>query len=131
VLLRKGADGDRIKVVFVSVDPERYTQAHLKEYMSSFDARIVAVSGLPETIAAVARATRISRATSTTSISIRSSIGTCRASAIGHTVASIAMSHVGFCRRIGAAMLPRLQALSENNGRPVGNGEGAVAHPTF
>ena len=51
-----GADGDRIKVVFVSVDPERDTQAHLKEYMSSFDPRIVAVSGSPETIAAVARA---------------------------------------------------------------------------
>ena len=51
-----GADGDRIKVVFVSLDPERDTQARLKEYMSSFDERIVAVSGSPETIAAVARA---------------------------------------------------------------------------
>jgi cytochrome oxidase Cu insertion factor (SCO1/SenC/PrrC family) len=97
VLLRKGADGDRIKVVFVSVDPERYTQAHLKEYMSSFDARIVAVSGLPETIAAVARATRISRATSTTSVSIRSSIGTCRASAIGYS---------SFHRYVARGLLP-------------------------
>jgi protein SCO1/2 len=51
-----GADGDRIKVVFVSVDPERDTPARLEEYMSSFDARIIAVSGSPETIAAVARA---------------------------------------------------------------------------
>jgi protein SCO1 len=51
-----GADGDRIKVVFVSIDPDRDTQAHLKEYMSSFDQRIVAVSGSPESIAAIAGA---------------------------------------------------------------------------
>jgi protein SCO1 len=51
-----GADGDRIKVVFVSIDPDRDTQAHLKEYMSSFDQRIVAVSGSLESIAAMARA---------------------------------------------------------------------------
>jgi protein SCO1/2 len=50
-----GADGDRIKVVFVSIDPDRDTQAHLKEYMLSFDQRIVAVSGSPESIAAIAR----------------------------------------------------------------------------
>ena len=51
-----GTDGDRIKVVFVSIDPDRDTQAHLKEYMSSFDPRIVAASGSPESIAAMARA---------------------------------------------------------------------------
>jgi protein SCO1 len=51
-----GADGDRIKVVFVSIDPDRDTQAHLKEYMTSFDQRIIAVSGSPESIAAIARA---------------------------------------------------------------------------
>ena len=51
-----GADGDRIRVVFVSIDPERDTPAHLKEYMSSFDERIVAVSGSAESIAAIARA---------------------------------------------------------------------------
>jgi hypothetical protein len=41
------------------------------------------------------------------------------------------MSHVGICRRIGTAMLPRSQARLDNDGRGVGNGEGAVAHPTF
>jgi protein SCO1 len=51
-----GADGDRIKVVFVSIDPDRDTQAHLKEYMTSFDQRIIAVSGSPESIVAIARA---------------------------------------------------------------------------
>ena len=51
-----GADGDRIKVVFVSIDPDRDTPAHLKDYMSAFDQRIVALSGAPESIAAMARA---------------------------------------------------------------------------
>lgn len=51
-----GADGDRIKVVFVSIDPDRDTQARLNEYMSSFDPRIVAVSGSPGSIAAIASA---------------------------------------------------------------------------
>jgi protein SCO1 len=50
------ADGDRIKVVFVSIDPEHDTQVHLREYMASFDPRIVALSGSPDAIAALARA---------------------------------------------------------------------------
>jgi protein SCO1/2 len=51
-----GPDGDKIKVVFVSVDPERDTPARLAEYMASFDPRIVAVTGAEDVIAAVARA---------------------------------------------------------------------------
>jgi protein SCO1 len=51
-----GADGDRIRVVFVSIDPERDTPAHLREHMSSFDPRIVALSGPHDAIAALARA---------------------------------------------------------------------------
>jgi protein SCO1 len=51
-----GADGDKIKVVFVSVDPERDTPARLAEYMASFDPRIVALTGAQDVIAAVARA---------------------------------------------------------------------------
>ncbi len=51
-----GPDGDRIKVVFVSVDPERDTPAKLEAYMASFDPRIVALTGAADVIAAVARA---------------------------------------------------------------------------
>ena len=51
-----GPDGDRIKVVFVSVDPERDTPDVLEEYMASFDPRIIALTGPNETIATVARA---------------------------------------------------------------------------
>ena len=51
-----GSDGDKIKVLFVSVDPERDTPARLKVYMASFDPRIVALTGAEDVIAAVARA---------------------------------------------------------------------------
>jgi protein SCO1 len=51
-----GPDGDKIKVVFVSVDPERDTPAKLEAYMASFDPRIVALTGAEDVIAAVARA---------------------------------------------------------------------------
>jgi protein SCO1/2 len=51
-----GAAADEISVVFVSVDPERDTPERLKEYMESFDHRIVALTGAPEAIASLARA---------------------------------------------------------------------------
>jgi protein SCO1 len=37
--------GDRIRVVFVTVDPERDTVDALKNYLSSFDPRIVGLTG--------------------------------------------------------------------------------------
>lgn len=49
-----GKDGDRLQVVFVTVDPERDTTEHLKEFVGSFDARIVALTGSPLEIAATA-----------------------------------------------------------------------------
>lgn len=49
-----GKDGDKLKVLFVSVDPERDTAPHLKEYLSSFDPRIIALTGSPLEIAAAA-----------------------------------------------------------------------------
>jgi len=51
-----GADGDRLKVLFVSVDSERDTPAALAAYMTSFDPRIVALTGSPAEIAGAARA---------------------------------------------------------------------------
>ncbi len=51
-----GPDGDRIKVLFVSVDPERDTPAALKSYMASFDPRITALTGSADELAAVAAA---------------------------------------------------------------------------
>lgn len=51
-----GADGDRLKVVFVSVDSERDTPEALQAYMTSFDPRILALTGSTADIARAARA---------------------------------------------------------------------------
>lgn len=56
LLASLGPDGDRIKLLFVSVDSERDTPAALKSYLSSFDPRIIGLSGAPDDIAAAARA---------------------------------------------------------------------------
>lgn len=45
----------RVAVIFVSVDPERDSPPHLKEYAAFFHPAIVGVTGTPEEIAAVAR----------------------------------------------------------------------------
>ena len=52
VLAGLGTDGDRLKVLFVSVDSERDTPEALKAYMASFDPRIVALTGSAAEIAA-------------------------------------------------------------------------------
>jgi protein SCO1/2 len=38
-------DGDRIGAYFMTVDPARDTAAHLSDYLSSFDARIIGITG--------------------------------------------------------------------------------------
>jgi protein SCO1 len=44
-LQKLGAEADRLRVVFVTVDPDRDTVAHLRSYLESFDGRIVGVTG--------------------------------------------------------------------------------------
>jgi protein SCO1 len=56
VLAGLGKDGDRLKVLFVSVDGERDTPAALSAFMASFDQRIVALTGGAAEIARAARA---------------------------------------------------------------------------
>ena len=53
-----GADADKIRFLFVTVDPERDTAAHLKEYLANFDTRITGLVGTPEEVALVAKAYR-------------------------------------------------------------------------
>ena len=53
-----GADADRMRFLFVSVDPERDTPEQLKLYLSNFDPRITGLAGTPQEIAAVAKAYR-------------------------------------------------------------------------
>ncbi len=59
VLRALGPDADRIRALFITVDPERDTPATLKDYLSSFDPRLLALSGDPEAVAAVAKAYRV------------------------------------------------------------------------
>jgi protein SCO1/2 len=49
-----GADGDKLQVVFVTIDPERDTAPLLAEYMRAFDPSFVAVRGNAEQTAKAA-----------------------------------------------------------------------------
>ena len=50
-----GKDGERLQVLFVTVDPERDSPELLKTYMANFDPAFLALRGSPEQLAAVAR----------------------------------------------------------------------------
>jgi protein SCO1/2 len=50
-----GKDGDRLQVLFVTVDPERDTSQVLKGYMANFDPTFLALRGTPEQLAAMAK----------------------------------------------------------------------------
>ena len=54
-----GPDADRVRVLFVTVDPERDTPATLKDYLSSFDPHLSALTGDLEAVAAMAKAYRV------------------------------------------------------------------------
>jgi len=58
IIRNLGPDGDRMRAVFITVDPERDTPAALKEYLSSFDPRLSGLTGDPDAIAAVAKSYR-------------------------------------------------------------------------
>jgi protein SCO1/2 len=54
-----GPDADKLRVVFVTVDPERDTADHLKAYLSSFDPRMIGLTGTPAEIDVVKKAYRV------------------------------------------------------------------------
>ena len=54
-----GDEAAPLKVVFVTVDPERDTAAVMKDYVSAFDANFIGLTGSPEAVAAAAKAYRI------------------------------------------------------------------------
>jgi protein SCO1/2 len=57
-LTELGRDGDRLNIVFITVDPERDTPDKLALYVSSFDERITGLSGTAEHIRAAMTAYR-------------------------------------------------------------------------
>lgn len=52
-------DGDKLRVVFVTVDPERDTAPYLADYLQSFDRRIIGLTGTPAQVAAIAKGYRV------------------------------------------------------------------------
>ncbi|MBM6593965.1 SCO family protein [Microvirga pudoricolor] len=54
-----GRDADKLNVVFVTVDPEQDNAELMKTYLSSFDPRIIGLTGTPDEIAATAKAYKV------------------------------------------------------------------------
>lgn len=54
-----GPDADRLRVLFITVDPERDRPETLRDYLQSFDRRITGLTGTPDEIAAVAKSYRV------------------------------------------------------------------------
>jgi protein SCO1 len=59
VLGKLGPDAQKVSALFVTVDPERDTPAAMKDYLSSFNPRLVGLTGDPAAIAAVAKEYRV------------------------------------------------------------------------
>lgn len=53
---RLGEDADAVRMVFITVDPERDTPAKLKRFVERFDARIIALTGDTNALDATYRA---------------------------------------------------------------------------
>jgi protein SCO1 len=58
-LQRLGPAAERLQVLFVTVDPARDTPEHLARYLSSFDPRIVGLTGPEDQIRRLAHAYRV------------------------------------------------------------------------
>jgi protein SCO1 len=56
VLAQLDGEADALQPLFITVDPQRDTPDVLRQYTRSFDPRIIALSGDPQQIAAVAKA---------------------------------------------------------------------------
>jgi protein SCO1/2 len=59
VLRALGPDADGMRALFVTVDPERDTPAVLKDYLSSFDPRLIGVSGSREAVDKIIKEYRV------------------------------------------------------------------------
>jgi len=59
VLDKLGPDAAKLSALFISVDPERDTPAAMKDYLSSFNPRLVGLTGDPAAIANVVKEYRV------------------------------------------------------------------------
>jgi protein SCO1/2 len=59
VLRAMGNDADHVNAYFISVDPERDTDAAMKDYLSSFDPHLKGLTGGPDAVAKVISGFRV------------------------------------------------------------------------
>jgi protein SCO1 len=59
ILRALGPDADKMRALFITVDPERDTPTVMKDYLSSFDPHLSGLTGDPAAVAAVAKAYRV------------------------------------------------------------------------
>jgi protein SCO1/2 len=59
ILRALGPDADRVRALFITVDPERDTPALMKDYLSSFDPHLAGLTGDPAAVTEVAKAYRV------------------------------------------------------------------------
>src|SRR5438132_769217 len=59
ILRALGPDADRVRALFITVDPERDTPGVIKDYLSSFDPHLAGLTGDPGAVTAVAKAYRV------------------------------------------------------------------------
>jgi protein SCO1/2 len=59
VLNKLGPDASKVNAVFITVDPERDTPPVLKDYLASFNPRVVGVGGDAQELAKVAKEYRV------------------------------------------------------------------------
>jgi protein SCO1/2 len=59
VLNKLGPDAAKVNAVFITVDPERDTPAALKDYLSSFNPRLIGIGGDAQELATVAKEYRV------------------------------------------------------------------------
>jgi protein SCO1/2 len=59
ILRALGPDAERVRALFITVDPERDTPAVMKDYLSSFDRHLSGLTGDPAAVAAAAKAYRV------------------------------------------------------------------------
>ena len=56
---RLGRDGDQVQPIFITVDPERDTAAHLADYVPMFHPRLIGLTGSADAIRKVADAYKV------------------------------------------------------------------------
>lgn len=59
VMSKLGKDADKVQPVFISIDPERDSPDVLKKYLTSFDPRIIGLTGTSQEIAETAKKFRV------------------------------------------------------------------------